>query len=169
MKSTREILASSNPFIVTSVSPDFVEFDEDEVEELPPIQEWLKEYAAYAGSKLIRPTLEHVKNALKDDFPELAASDLELDQLLESVGIHVIADHGDYRIAWIGTMQEEGDTLLKKFQQPFYSNVRNKLGVDYLWILMLSPNLGHMRNDIFEADVQFSLIEDKPECAIIDL
>ena len=159
------------PIVVTSVSPDFVEFDEDDEddeEELQSIGEWVREYAAYAGPKLLHPTLEMVKDAIRDDFPELAT--LDLDQLLEEIGIHVIADYGNYRIAWFGTTNaEEVDDLLANFQQENYSRIRESLGVTYLWILNLSPKLGYMRNDIFEADIQFSLIEEKPECAIIDL
>lgn len=144
--------------------------DEDDDEKNPPIIDWMKQYAAEAGPKTVQPTLEEVKEAIKDDFPKLYASDLDLDHLLEQLGIHVIAEHQDYCIAWFGTTQEgEVEELLSKYQQAPYSNVRRKLGINYLWILNLLPHLGHMRNDIFEADVEFSLIENKPECAIIDL
>jgi hypothetical protein len=161
----------SKAHFVTSISPDCFEFDEDdEVEELPPVSEWIRDYAAYAGPKLLHPTTDTVKGALQIDFPELAASNLDLNSLLEAVGIHVIADHDDYRIAWFGTTKkDEVDVLLTKYQQAPYSHIRKKLGIDHLWILNLSPYLGYMRNDIFEADVDFSLIKNKPECAVIDL
>lgn len=161
----------SDNYLVTSISPDCFEYDEeDEVEEIQPINEWIREYARIAGPKLLHPTVEEVTGAIKDHFPELIASNLDLDQLLDTVGIQVIADHKDYRIAWLGTdKKEEADKLLYKFQQPSYSDVRRKLKIDYLWILNLRPNLGHSRNDIFEADVDFSLIENKPECIIINL
>ena len=161
---------STNHIFVTSVSPDFVEFDEDEEDELPPVSEWIREYARYAGPKLLQPTLEMVKDAIKDDFPELAASSLDVDQLLEAIGIHVIADYGDYRVAWFGTINAvDVDDLLANYQRKSYSKIRKSLDINYLWILNLSPKLGYTRNDIFEADVQFSLIDEKPECAIIDL
>ena len=170
MKSTREILASTNPFIVTSVSPDFVEFDEDEIEELPSVLEWMKDYAKIAGPRKILFTLEQVRAAVKDDFPALAASNLDLDELLDEVGIHTIVDEREFIVAWYGVIGEElADESLEKFRQAPYSNVRKKLGIDYLWILSLSPNVGHSINDAFEAIVEFGEIEDKPECCIIDL
>lgn len=144
--------------------------DIDEEEENPPMIEWMKEYAHYAGPKSVRPTLEEVKAAIKDDFPELYASDLDLDHLLEELGIHVIADYRKFIIAWFGTTDESTiEGLLSKFQGEKYSKVRKKLGIDYLWIMNLRPHLGHMRNDAFEALVQFGEIEEKPECVIIDL
>ena len=142
----------------------------EEEEENPPLIEWMKEYADYAGPKTLRPTLEEVRAAIKDDFPELYVSDLDLDHLLEALGIHVITDYLDFTVAWFGTTDETRiEDLLLKFQGEKYSKVRKQLGIDYLWVMNLRPHLGHMRNDAFEALVQFGEIEDKPECVIIDL
>lgn len=158
------------PIIVTSVSPDFVEFDEDEEEELPPVMEWVKDYAKIAGPRKITFTLEQVREAVKDDFPALAESNLDLDHLLDAVGIHSVADERKFVIAWYGVIGEDlADALLEKYKQAAYSNIRKKLGINYLWILSLRPHLGHSINDAFEAIVEFDEIEDKPECCIIDL
>ena len=142
----------------------------EEEEENPPLIQWMQDYAVYAGPKTLRPTLEEIHEAINQDFPELKKSDLDLDHLLEELGIHVIVDLQDYTVAWFGTTDETiVEDLCAKFKQAPYSQIRRKLGIDYLWILNLRPHLGHMRNDIFEADVEFSELKDKPECAIIDL
>lgn len=151
-------------------SIEFDKFNDDEEEEVQTLIEWMKEYAIYAGPKTIRPTLEEVRIAIKDDFPELYSADLDLDHLLEELGIHIIVDYLEYTVAWLGTTDEETvESFLLKYQGEHYSNVRKKLGIKHLWVIKLLPHLGHMRNDIFEALVQFDEIEDKPECVIIDL
>jgi hypothetical protein len=159
------------PFQVTSVSEDFIEFDEiEEEDELPPASEWIKEYARYAAPRPVPLTLEQVHEAIKDDFPELAKSDLDLDRLLEEVGIHFVGNYRKFIIAWYGVIGEDNaETLLDKYQQSPYSNVRKRLGIDYLWVLDLNPDLGHSNNAAFEAIVEFDEIEDKPECCVIDL
>lgn len=161
----------TNAHIVTSISPDCFVYDEDdEVEELPPVSEWIREYAKFAAPKPIPLTLEQVREAVKDDFPELAKSDLDIDHLLEEVGIHVTADEREFVIAWYGVIGEElADEVLEKYKQTPYSNVRKKLGIDYLWVMCLNSHLGHSVNDAFEAIVQFGEIDDKPECCVIDL
>ena len=171
MKSTREILASSNPFIVTSVSPDFVEFDEeDEVEELQSIEDWTREYATYAGPKSVSLTLEQVREAVNDDFPELTEANLNLDDLLDAIGIHFVGDYRKFIIAWYGVVgKENANAGLEKYQQTSYSNVRRKLGINYLWILELDESLGYSENAAFECIVEFDEIEDKPECCVIRL
>lgn len=146
------------------------EIEEDENDRNPPLIVWVKEYAEEAGPKILQPTLEEIKQAVKDEFPELYASDLDLDHLLEALGIHVIADYREFKIAWFGTTDGATvDELLSKFQDQKYSRVRKKLGIDHLWVLNLQPDLGYSRNDIFEALVDFSEIDEKPECVIIDL
>jgi hypothetical protein len=159
------------PIIVTSVSPDFVEFDEDEeVEELQPVNEWIREYAKIAAPKPIPLTLGQVREAVKDDFPELAKSDLDMDRLLEEVGIHVTADEREFVVAWYGVIGEDlADELLEKYKQVPYSNVRKKLGIDYLWVMSLHPKLWHSINASMEAIVEFHEIEDKPECCVVNL
>ncbi len=161
---------STNHIFVTSVSPDFVEFDEDEEDELPPVSEWIREYAKIAAPKPIPLTIEQVREAVKDDFPELANSDLDMDHLLEEVGIHVTADEREFVVAWYGVIGEDlANELLEKYKQAPYSNVRKKLGIDYLWVMNLHPKLWHTINASTEAIVQFSEIEDKPECCVVDL
>ncbi|MCG9893264.1 MAG: hypothetical protein MH252_19605 [Thermosynechococcaceae cyanobacterium MS004] len=146
------------------------EIEEDGNDRNPPLIEWMKEYAEEAGPKILLPTLEEIKQAVKDEFPELYASDLDLDHLLEALGIHVIADYREFKIAWFGTTDGATvDELLSKFQDQKYSRVRKKLCIDHLWVLNLQPDLGYSRNDIFEALVDFSEIDEKPECVIIDL
>lgn len=136
----------------------------------PPIDIWMKDYAKYAGPKIIHPTLEELKDAMMTDFPELYTSDLDLDHLLEALGIHVIVDYKEFKVAWFGTTNKANtESLLETFQQEKYSKVRHRLGIDYLWIINVLPHLGHMRNDIFEALIEFSEIAEKPECLIIDL
>jgi hypothetical protein len=161
----------TNPFIVTSVSEDFVEFDEDdEVEELQSAREWLKEYSTYAGPKAVLLTLEQVREAVKGDFPELSEANLSLDDLLEAVGIHFVGDYRKFIIAWYGVIGEaDAKILLEKYQQSSYSNVRKNLGIDHLWILELNSNLGYSSNAEFECIVEFDEIEDKPECCVIRL
>jgi hypothetical protein len=161
---------STNRIFITSVSPDFVEFDEDAEDELPPVSEWIREYAKIAAPKPIPLTLEQVREAVKDDFPELANSDLDMDHLLEEVGIHVTADEREFVVAWYGVIGEDlADELLEKYKQEPYSNVRKKLGIDYLWVMSLHPKLWHTINASMEAIVQFAEIEDKPECCVVDL
>ncbi len=161
---------STNHIFVTSVSPDFVEFDEDEEDELPPVIERIRQYAKIAEPKPIPLTIEQVREAVKDDFPELANSDLDMDHLLEEVGIHVTADEREFVVAWYGVIGEDlANELLEKYKQAPYSNVRKKLGIDYLWVMNLHPKLWHTINASTEAIVQFSEIEDKPECCVVDL
>lgn len=157
--------------IVTSVSPDFIEFDEDEeVEELQSAREWLKEYSSYAGPKSVPLTLKQVHEAVKDDFPGLIKANLSLSDLLDTVGIHFVGDYRDFIIAWYGVIgKENAKVLLEKYQQSPYFNVRKKLGIDYLWILELDPNLGYSANAIFECAGEFDEIEDKTECCVMSL
>ena len=159
------------PIIVTSVSPDFVESDEDEeVEELQSAREWLKEYSTYAGPKSVPLTLKQVHEAVKDDFPELIEANLSLDDLLDAVGIHFVGDYLDFIVAWYGVIgKENANVLLDKYQQSSYFNIRKKLGIDYLWILDLDSNLGYSANAIFECGIEFDGIEDKPECCVMSL
>ena len=160
-----------NSFEVTGVSEDFVEFDEDdEVEELQSAREWLTEYSTYAGPKSVPLTLEQVREAVKDDFPELVEANLNLDELLDAVGIHFVGDYREFIIAWYGFIgKENANVLLEKYQQSSYFNVRKKLGIDYLWILELDSNLGYSANAIFECGIEFNEIEDKPECCVMSL
>jgi len=139
-------------------------------EESQSMIQWIKEYADYAGPKTVEPSIEQVKAACENNFPSLSSSDSDLDHLLEELGIHVIADYGTYRIAWLGTTDATtADTLLEKYQQPIYSQVRKNLGIDYLWILKINEERCHMANDIFEADVEFMEMDVKPECVIVNL
>jgi hypothetical protein len=156
--------------IVTSVSPDFVEFDEEEEAELQSVAEWVREYSTYAGPKSVPLTLEQVRAAVKDDFPELIEANLSLDDLLDAVGIHFVGDYREFIIAWYGVIGEENaNILLEKYQQPSYFTIRKKLGIDYLWILELNSNLGYSANAIFESMVEFDEIEDKTECCVMNL
>ncbi|NJM77985.1 MAG: hypothetical protein HC852_22180 [Acaryochloridaceae cyanobacterium RU_4_10] len=141
----------TNPFVITGVSPDFVEFDEDEeVEELQSAKEWLKEYSTYAGPKSFPLTLEQVREAVTDEFPELIEAKLGLDELLDKIGIHFVGDYREFIIAWYGVIGEENaNVLLEKYQQLSYLNIRKKLGIDYLWILKLDSNFGYSANAIF--------------------
>lgn len=159
------------PIIVTSVSPDFVEFDEDEnEEELQSAKEWLKEYSTYAGPKSVPLRLEQVREAVKNDFPELIEANLSLDDLLDAVGIHFVGDYREFIIAWYGVIGKENANIsLEEYQKQCYSNVRKKLGIDYLWILELNSNLGYSANAIFECIVEFDELEDKPACCVISL
>lgn len=158
------------PIIVTSVSPDFVEFDEDQEDELQSAKEWLKEYSTYAGPKSVSLTLEQVREAVKDDFPELIEVNLGLDDLLDEVGIHFVGDYRKFIVAWYGVIEKENaNVLLEKYQKSCYVNIRKKLGIDYLWILELDSSFGYSANAIFECIVEFDEIENKPECCVISL
>lgn len=134
------------------------------------INQWVQQYAEMAGPVTLNPTIETVKAAIKEEFPELIDTNLDREQLLDALGIHAIADCREFVVAWYGTTDETAiESLLHKFQTRPYSNVRKKLGIDHLWVMKLNPNLGHSRNDVFEAYFQFSELDEKPECAIIDL
>jgi hypothetical protein len=115
-------------------------------EQNPPLQ-WFCQYAQEAGLKTV-------------DYPS---------QSLEDLGIHLVFEHGQNRIALAGSTDEaEVNRVFDRHQQEAYTEIRKSLGIDYLWVLKLT-NLSHSANDLFEALCQFFDLEQKPECCIVNL
>ena len=138
--------------------------------QLEPLTQWMKKYATYAGVTTVQPDFDSVLAVAKACIPESQLDLSGVEQLLRSVGIDVIAQYGPERVAWIGsTSDTEVEEMLQQYQQPMYSQIRQALGVNYLWVLKIQEDFGHMKNDIFEALVEFTDMNEKPECVIIDL
>jgi hypothetical protein len=90
-------------------------------------------------------------------------------QSLEDLGIHLVFEHGQNRIALAGSTDEaEVNRVFDRHQQQAYTEIRKSLGIDYLWVLKLT-NLSHSANDLFEVFCQFFDLEQKPECCIVNL
>ncbi len=137
---------------------------------LMKLTQWIKAYATYAGVTTVKPELNFVMTVARSYLSDEQLDISGVDELLRSVGIDVIAQYGSERVAWLGSTSEpEVEEMLEKYQQPAYSHIRKALGVDYLWILKIQDDLGHTKNDIFEAFVEFSDMDEKTECIIIDL
>ena len=134
------------------------------------LTQWLKDYAKQVGLLCLQPELQKVKDAALKYLLSVDCASADADQLLHELGIDVVIDYGSERIAWIGTTSDEtAEVMLERYSQATYSAIRNALGIKYLWVLKLQEDLMHKRRDIYEARVDFSSLEEKPECIIIDL
>ncbi|NJM67649.1 MAG: hypothetical protein HC851_19240 [Acaryochloris sp. RU_4_1] len=112
------------------------------------LSQWFCQYAKEAGLKIV-------------DYPA--------SESLEDLGIHLVFEHGQNRIALSGSTDEnEVNEVFERYQQEAYTEIRQALGIDYLWVLKLT-NLSHSANDLFEVICQFFDLEQKPECSIVDL
>lgn len=135
-----------------------------------PLTQWMKEYATYAGVTTFKPDFDSVLAVAKSCLQDSQLDTRSVDELLRSIGIDVIAQYGNDRIAWLGSISEsEVEEMLQKYQQPEYSKIRKSLDIEHLWILKIQDDLGHGKRDIFEALVEFSDMDEQPECVIIDL
>lgn len=110
---------------------------------------WFHQYAAETGLRTV----------------EYPASEV----ILADLGIQLVFEHGDERIALAGSTDEhEVNAVFEKHRQDSYADLRKALGINYLWVLKLT-DLSHSANDLFEVMCQFFDLEQKPECCIVDL
>lgn len=141
-----------------------------EIIEETPLSSWLREYAAYAGIKNVCPSLDEIRNAVLSVFPNYIIETDNAQELLDKFDLPVIVEDETGRIALAATTDAQAaDTMLAKYSDQQYILLRQLLGIDYLLILQVKENLGHTRNDLFEAYVEFSALPEKPDCAIISL
>lgn len=141
-----------------------------EIIEETPLSSWLREYAQYAGIKNVCPSLDEIRNAVLSVFPNYIIETDNAQELLDKFDLPVIVEDETGRIALAATTDAQAaDAMLAKYSDQQYILLRQLLGIDYLLILQVNENLGHTRNDLFEAYVEFSALEEKPDCAIISL
>lgn len=141
-----------------------------EIVEETSLSNWLREYAQYAGMKTVCLSLAEIRNAVSLAFPDYIIETDNAQQLLDEFDLPVIIQDETGRIAWAATTDApEADAMLAKYSDEKYILLRKLLGIDYLVILQVNESLCHTRNDIFEAYVEFSSLQDKPDCVIISL
>lgn len=139
------------------------------VEEIP-LSSWLREYAQYAGIKNVCLSLDEIRNAVLSVFPNYIIETDNGQELLDKFDLAVIVEDEPGRIALAATTDAQAaDAMLAKYSDQHYVLLRQMLGIDYLLILQVNENLGHTRNDLFEAYVEFSALPEKPSCVIISL
>ncbi len=129
---------------------------------------WLREYVEYSGLKNVYPSLAQVRDAVSAASLTCTVNTDNGQDLLDELDLPVIIEDGTERIALVAvTNEQEADAMLAKHSDEKYASLRKLLGIDYFVILQVNKNLGHTRNDIFEAYVEFSALPEKPECLII--
>lgn len=134
------------------------------------IAQWLRDYCEQVHEPRFFPTENDVFVAVSSVLPNLDVVAKSAQALLDEMGIYVISQFGDERIAFVGSVDnEEIEAMLQKYSRADYSLIRKALGIQYLWIIKINEGLCHMRIDLFEAHVQFSSLVEKTECVIIDL
>lgn len=139
-----------------------------EIIEEKPLSSWLREYAQYAGIKNVCPSLDEIRNAVLLAFPGYIIGTDQAQELLDKFDLPVIVEDEPGRIAFAATTDAQAaDAMLAKYSDQQYVLLRKLLGIDYLLILQVNENLGHTRNDLFEAYVEFSALQEKPDCVII--
>jgi len=139
-----------------------------EIIEEKPLSSWLREYAQYAGIKNVCLSLDEIRNAILSVFPSYITETDNGQELLDKFDLPVIVEDETGRIALAATTDAQAaDAMLAKYSDEKYVLLRKLLGIDYLLILQVNENLGHTRNDLFEAYVEFSALEEKPNCVII--
>ncbi|MCY7286069.1 MAG: hypothetical protein LH679_22125 [Cyanobacteria bacterium CAN_BIN43] len=132
------------------------------------LSSWLREYIEYAGLKSIYLSLAEVRDAVSAASLEYIIKTDNAQELLDKLDFPVVIEDETERIALAAvTNEQEADAMLAKHSDENYVLLRQSLGIDYLVILQVNENLGHTRNDIFEAYVEFSALPEKPECVII--
>ena len=130
----------------------------------------LREYIEYAGLKSICLSLAEVRDAVSAASLEYIIKTDNAQELLDELDLPVIIEDETGRIALTAiTDEQEADAMLTKYSRQKYVLLRKLLGINHLLILQVNENLGHTRNDIFEAYVEFSALPEKPECLIISL
>jgi hypothetical protein len=141
-----------------------------EMIEETPLSSWLREYAQYAGIKNVCPSLDEIRNAVLLAFPSYIIETKQAQELLDKFDLPVIMQDEIGRIALTATTDAQAaDAMLAKYSDEQYVLLRKLLVIDYLLILQVNESLGHTRNDLFEAYVEFSALPEKPDCAIISL
>lgn len=131
---------------------------------------WLREYALYAGLQNVRLSLTEIRNAVLSVFPDCIIEADNAQELLDEFDLPVIIEDETGRIALAATTDgQAADAMLAKYSDDQYVLLRKLLSIDYLLILQVNENLGHTRNDIFEAYVEFSALPEKHSCVIISL
>lgn len=132
------------------------------------LSSWLREYIEYAGLKSIYLSLAEVRDAVSAASLEYIIKTDNAQELLDELDLPVIIEDETGRIALNAiTNEQEADAMLTKYSGQKYVLLRKLLGINHLLILQVNENLGHTRNDIFEAYVEFSALPEKPECVII--
>lgn len=131
---------------------------------------WLREYVEYSGLKNVYPSLAEVRDAALAASLTCTVNTDNGQDLLDELDLPVIIEDGTEQIALVAAINEqEANAMLAKHSDEKYASLRQSLGIDYLVILQVNKNLGHTRNDIFEAYVEFSVLPEKPECVIVSL
>lgn len=139
-----------------------------EIIEEKPLSNWLREYAQYAGIKNVCLSLDEIRNAILSVFPSYIIETDNGQELLDKFDLPVIVEDETGRIALTATTDAQAaNAMLAKYSDQQYVLLRQLLGIDYLLILQVNENLGHTRNDLFEAYVEFSALPEKPNCVII--
>lgn len=134
------------------------------------LSSWLRGYIEYSGLKDIHLSLAEVREAVSAVFPEYIIKTDDAQELLDELDLPVIIEDKTGRIALSATTDEqEAEAMLAKYSGQKYATLRKLLGINHLLILQVNENLGHTRNDIFEAYVEFFALLDKPECVIVSL
>lgn len=134
------------------------------------LSSWLREYIEYAGLKSIYLSLAEVRDAVSAASLEYIIKTDNAQELLDELDLPVVIEDETERIALAAvTNEQEADAMLAKHSGEKYTSLRKLLDINYLIILQVNEDLGHTRNDIFEAYVEFSALPEKPECLIISL
>lgn len=134
------------------------------------LSSWLREYTEYAGLQNVCLSLAEISNAVSMAFPDYIIETDNAQELLDELDLPVIIEDETGRIALAATTDAQAaNAMLAKYFDDKYVLLRKLLGINYLLVLQVNKSLGHTRNDIFEAYVEFSALSEKPSCVIISL
>jgi hypothetical protein len=129
------------------------------------------------GGLLYHATGEEAVAAVEPHFPDFVEQTKYTDEILDEVGLVVIADlgsrkHGTHeRISYsVADNDKDAQEQLEKYSKPVYKEIRKAFSIDYHWILKVRPDYwGYDPGALYEARVVFECHLGKPECCIIKL
>lgn len=139
--------------------------------EVSTLADWVKAYArkrfnviSLPSSKLRQAVAHHSPGTL-DEYPE-AADDQEL--LEKGLGILTIVKLGQQLYAWSAVADRaEADTLQQLYSNPPYTLIRQELGIDFHWILLVNPEFMFTVEDLYEAHMDLLELEEQPQCVVV--
>lgn len=135
--------------------------------------DWIRNFADHYYH-LLTPSKEQVRRAIATHLPQKLSEcpfNADAQELLERVsGIVVIVKLGDEQIAWgVAVDRPQADTMQQTYSSAPYSAVRDDLGIDAHWILLVNPDFMFTQRDLYEAHMDLMELEDQPECVLVPL
>ncbi len=149
-----------------------------EMHEAISLSQWTRSFAEYTGFLIPNPPLSQVETAistyLPNQFLTLDLANVDTESLLEDgLGITAIVQIGTEKIGWrTVASRTEAEVLQLTYSSFEYSRARQLLGIDVYWLVIVNIEMldVYTRGDLYEAQMAtYDDIEDRPECAIVNL